>query len=189
MRVSQPPNSKSDSSILVSHSFLGGNEDDNVDSLHMSVAQSTKDDYKNIFSYLEDAKHHAGLFGSSSETSIGGGPKISCARAWHSISDFINFTNEKLQYNPKHFRYIINSRHSDFHQEVSGATTAGCAVVFKPAELNPLATLLFCEMVQDPCYPSGDFNGVNSYGPFGSPAHHWLQQMRIVLFGFTAENC
>lgn len=54
--------------------------------------------------------------------------------------------------------------------KVAPALAAGCAVVFKPAEQTPLATLLFCDLIREAGYPAGAFNCVNSYGPIGGRA-------------------
>ncbi|KAG0142851.1 hypothetical protein CROQUDRAFT_49677 [Cronartium quercuum f. sp. fusiforme G11] len=54
--------------------------------------------------------------------------------------------------------------------KVAPALATGCAIVFKPAEQTPLATLLFCELIRQAGYPPGAFNCVNSYGSVGGRA-------------------
>jgi aldehyde dehydrogenase (NAD+) len=70
--------------------------------------------------------------------------------------------------------------------KVAPALAAGCAIVFKPAELTPLATLLFCEMVRDAGYPAGAFNCVNSYGPVGG--HALACHMDVDKIAFTGST-
>ncbi|KAI9622607.1 hypothetical protein KEM48_007224 [Puccinia striiformis f. sp. tritici PST-130] len=70
--------------------------------------------------------------------------------------------------------------------KVAPALAAGCAIVFKPAELTPLATLLFCEMVRDAGYPAGAFNCVNSYGPVGGQA--LASHMDVDKIAFTGST-
>lgn len=54
--------------------------------------------------------------------------------------------------------------------KVAPALAAGCAIVFKPAELTPLSTLKLCELIKEAGYPAGAFNCVNSYGGVGGAA-------------------
>lgn len=70
--------------------------------------------------------------------------------------------------------------------KVAPALAAGCAIVFKPAELTPLATLLFCEMVREAGYPPGAFNCVNSYGPVGG--HALASHMDVDKIAFTGST-
>lgn len=70
--------------------------------------------------------------------------------------------------------------------KVAPALAAGCAIVFKPAELTPLATLLFCEMVRDAGYPAGAFNCVNSDGPVGG--HALACHMDVDKIAFTGST-
>ncbi|MBW0483422.1 hypothetical protein O181_023137 [Austropuccinia psidii MF-1] len=70
--------------------------------------------------------------------------------------------------------------------KVAPALAAGCSIVFKPSELTPLATLLFCEMVREAGYPAGAFNCLNSYGPIGG--HALAKHMEVDKIAFTGST-
>ena len=71
--------------------------------------------------------------------------------------------------------------------KLAPALACGNAVVVKPAETTPLATLLFAELVTEAGFPPGTVNVVNGMGPVvghALAAHHGVD--KVAFTGSTA---
>lgn len=66
--------------------------------------------------------------------------------------------------------------------KVGAALAAGCTMVLKPAEVAPLSSMLFAEMVDEAGLPAGVFNLVNGDGPGAGTALTSHPDVDIVSF-------
>ncbi|GAA6040300.1 hypothetical protein JCM8097_009408 [Rhodosporidiobolus ruineniae] len=73
--------------------------------------------------------------------------------------------------------------------KIAPALSAGCSIVFKPAENTPLATLLFAELVEEAGFPKGVFNVVNGLGSVvGDALSRHMDIDKISFTGSTATG-
>lgn len=65
------------------------------------------------------------------------------------------------------------------------ALAVGCSIVFKPAEVTPLTTLMLAELFQEAGFPKGVFNVVNGHGYETGAAmsdHHDIDKVRVMKY-------
>ncbi|GAA6006823.1 hypothetical protein JCM10207_009107 [Rhodosporidiobolus poonsookiae] len=70
--------------------------------------------------------------------------------------------------------------------KIAPALSAGCTIVFKPAEATPLATLLFADLVTEAGFPKGVFNVVNGLGAVTGSA--MARHMDVDMIAFTGST-
>jgi hypothetical protein len=104
------------------------NSNGDLDSQASSVHLEYKD-YQNICSYLEQSKHYTDIFGSSSKTTIGGGPKVTRARAWDRFADYMNVTNRQLSLNGRKLQQRFSTYKEKFCRAKKFSNNTGAGIL------------------------------------------------------------